>query len=223
MYEPPPQSFEATLSLGERRLASRLEGFGDIVFGFAISQCALQLPTANGHVTMLAPFSILLYFGTFSLVATLWLGFHRLMSGTFSPTGIDLFGAFAYLALVSLFPYAMYGITHTFANEAAARTALVQYAGLYAAIMAIAASLTLRSMRRGWYHTTPRDRDAVWTAFVRRVVLAIEMASALVLDVTFGPAIAGFFLFTIPVVVRVSRMRFAHAPSRLAPPVDTRS
>ncbi len=218
MSDAAERTFHDTLTLRERRLAGRLEGFGDIVFGFAISQCALQLPTANGHVTTLGPLPMLLYFGTFALVATLWLGFHRLLSGTFAPTGLDLFGAFAYLALVSLFPYAMYGITHTFASEAAARAALVQYAGLYAAIMAIAAGLTLRSMRRGWHYTTAADRDVLWTATLRRAVLAIEMATALVLDLAFGPAIAGCFLFTIPIAIRVARARFGHAPSRIAPP-----
>jgi uncharacterized membrane protein len=143
-------AFSETLTPRQRRLGGRLEGFGDIVFGFAVSQCALQLPTSNGHVDLAQPFALLLYFATFALVASLWLIFHRLMSGTYVPVGVDLFLAFAYLALVSLIPYAMYAITHTTATTlAGARAAVAAYTAIYAAMTLISSILSMRNLRRG--------------------------------------------------------------------------
>jgi uncharacterized membrane protein len=144
-------AFPATLTARERRLSGRLEGFGDIVFGFAVAQCALQLPTTNGHVDLAQPLALAFYFATFALVATLWLIFHRLMSGTYVPSGIDLFIAFAYLALVSLIPYGMYSLTHGAPTLARARSAVGAYTAIYATMALLAAILSMRNIRRGYF------------------------------------------------------------------------
>jgi len=205
-------SFSATLSARERRLAGRLESFGDIVFGFAVSQCALQLPYVRGSVDISHPLALLLYFGTFAVLASLWLIYHRVLSGTFKPTGIDLVIPFAYLALVSLVPFAMYQLSHN-ASADSARSALFGYLILYTLMTALAATLALRNLRRGYFFLTEEERNFAWVVFLRQAVLSAMMAGGLVLNYYFGASIGGFFLFLIIPAIRVARTRFKRAPS----------
>lgn len=206
-------SFASTLSLRERRLAARLEGFGDIVFGFAVSQCALQLPTKGGHVDIEHPIALLLYFGTFGVLASLWLFYHSMMSGTFKPSGADLLIPFAYLALVSLVPYAMYEITHNFQSAADARTALLGYLALYATMTALSTVLMFRNLRRGYLFSSDEDRDCAWLTFLRQAVLCVMMTIAFGIDYLAGASLAGIFLFSIILAVRLVRALLPRAPS----------
>jgi uncharacterized membrane protein len=221
--QPAEGSFAASLPLRERRLATRLEGFGDIVFGFAVSQCALQLPYAHGHVSLAQPVSLLLYFGTFGLLASLWLTYHRLMSGAFKPTGIDLFIAFTYLALVSLMPFAMYAITHIDEKTGydSSREALAEYTVLYATMMTLASVLYIRNLRRGWWTLDDVDRKKTWASFVRGCVVFAVMAAAFVVDIAFGPVYCSLVFFAIFPAMAFARRRFGRVPSaeklRVAP------
>ena len=214
MDEPLHRSFSATLSARERRLASRIEGFGDIVFGFGVSQCALQLPTDRGHVDLSRPLSLLIYFFTFALIASLWITFHRMMSSTFRPAGSDLVAAFAYLALVSLMPYAMYA-THIAASLAAARSALLEYVIIYAATSAVAAFITWRNLRRGWPYVDAIERDSIWLSFLRRSIVCVFMIVGATIDYFFGPTPGGLSLLLIIVALRIARTRYGRAPVNL--------
>jgi uncharacterized membrane protein len=208
-------AFAQTLPGPERRLAARLEGFGDIVFGFAISQCALQLPTVRGHVDLARPLGLLLYFATFALLATLWLTYHRLMSGAFKPTRFDLGIAFAYLALVSLMPYAMYSISHV-TLLADARTALAEYTILYAGMMGLAAFLTIRNFRRGWLTLDDAGRDRTWATFVRQCIVCVMMMLALAVDIVFGPNATIYPFSGIAVALRIAGARLKNVPAAAA-------
>ncbi len=206
-------AFSATLTPRQRRLASRLESFGDIVFGFAVAQCALQLPTAHGHVDLAQPLDLAFYFATFALVATLWLIFHRLLSGTYVPSGIDLFLAFAYLALVSLIPFGMYSLTHGAPTLARTRSAVGAYTAIYATMALLASILSMRNIRRGYFYLRDDDRDHAWATFVRQAVLFVLMAGGLCLDRFFGPAWAGLELLCIFPAIRLVRWRYPRSPS----------
>jgi len=210
-----------TLTPRERRLAGRLEGFGDIVFGFAISQCALLLTNAGGRVDLARPAALAVYIGTFALLASLWLIYHRMMSSAFKPAGIDLVLAFSYLALVSLMPYAMYALTHQVASLEAARIAFAEYAGLYALLTALAAAITMRNLRRGWYGFADGERDLVWFGFVRNCAVCTFMSIGLVVDLATGPTAGSLCSLLIFVVMRFARLRFRRAPQakrlRIAP------
>ena len=220
-----PGSFADLLKPHERRLAGRLEGFGDIVFGFAISQCALMLTNAGGRVDITHPLALAFYFATFAILVSLWLTYHQIMATAFKPTSVDLVLSFTYLAFVSLMPYAMYAETHHVSTLESARTAVAEYTGLYALLMAIAAAVTLRNLRRGWYAADDEDRRRTWTGLVRRCTIAITMTVAVAIDLTAGPAAAGFALVSLFVVIRVARLVFPNPPSartlRIAAPRKT--
>jgi uncharacterized membrane protein len=172
----------------------------------------LQLPIARGHVDIGHPTALLLYFGTYAIIASLWLIYHRMLSGTYRPAGVDLALPFAYLAFVSLIPYAMYEIAHNRDAESA-RTSLFYYLAIYATMTALSAVLTFRNMRRGYFYLDAGDRDFTWLTLLRQLVLCGMMSVALVINAFFGPARAGIFLILIFVAVRVARMLFPHAPS----------
>jgi uncharacterized membrane protein len=214
-------AFTATLTARQRRLAGRLEGFGDIVFGFAVAQCALQLPTDHGHVDLERPLALIFYFLTFALVATLWLIFHRMMSGTYVPSGVDLFLAFAYLALVSLIPYGMYALDHGVPTVARARSAVGAYTAIYATMALLAAILSMRNLRRGYRYLGDDDRDHAWATFLRQAILFVLMAGAFGIDRIVGPAWAGLELLCIFPAIRIARRLYPHPPSaealRVAP------
>jgi uncharacterized membrane protein len=205
--------FSATLPQPERRLARRLEGFGDIVFGFAVSQCALQLPRRGNTVELGHPRDLLLYFVTFALLASLWLTYHRMMNGAFRPTRIDMFLAFSFLAFVSLIPFGMYAIGHTGGDSLAeARTAIASYSGLYAVMSAIAAVISARNLARGRSHCTAEECDGMWVGEVRGAALFTCMSAACAGDLAFGPAWSSIAFFLIFPVVALTRRRFPHAP-----------
>jgi len=205
--------FSSTLSARERRLAGRLEGFGDIVFGFAISQCALMLTNARGRVDISHPAALLLYFGTFASLALLWLSYHRMLSTAFRPGRTDLVLAFAFLAFVSLMPYAMYAQTHDLATRESARRAVGEYSALYALLTGIGLVIAIRNLRRGWYFFDEAERDRVWQTFVRSCVLCCVMGVSTIVDAVVGPAASGLTDLSIPVIIRVARLGFPHPPS----------
>ncbi len=155
---------------------------------------------------------MLLYFGTFAVIASLWLIYHRMLSGTYKPVGIDLALPFAYLALVSLIPYAMYEIAHN-SDVESARISLFYYTAIYATLTALAATLTFRNMRRGYFHLDSDERDFAWFATLRLAAVCGMMICALTMDGFAGPATAGFFLLLIPVAIRLMRKLCPHAPS----------
>ncbi len=210
--KPVESAYVATLPPRERRLAARLESFGDIVFGFAVSQCAIQLPLLHGRIDLARSASLLAYFGTFAILVSLWLTFHRVMSESFRPTGIDLLLAFAYLAFVTLMPFAMYSLSHETTSFTAARRAIAEYTTLFATLLLIGAVLTLRNLRRGWYVISPEDRTFAWVALVRRCGLALVLFLVLIIDLFVGPTQSSVFFPLMAVVQWIVRLRVRHAP-----------
>lgn len=176
----------------------------------------MQLPTSHGHVDLGRPLSLLSYFGTFALLAILWLTYHRIMSGAYKPTRLDLLFAFSYLALVSLMPYAMYAITREQESLASARAAIAEYAILFASMMALAAGLTLRNLRRGWWTLDGEERDQTWGAFVRQGVVGAMMALAFAIDLTVGPTASSIVFIGIIAATSLVRITVKAAPTASA-------
>jgi uncharacterized membrane protein len=216
-------AYAASLPPRERRLASRLESFGDIVFGFAVSQCAIQLPLLHGRLDFARTAYLAEYFGTFAILVSLWLTFHRVLSDGFRPKGIDLFLAFAYLALVTLMPFAMYSLSRETASIGAARAAIAEYTVLFATLLLIGAFVTIRNLRRAWYVMSIEDRTFAWLAVVRRSALASVLVLVLIIDVLVGPTQSSF-VFPLMAVVQLIIRRVVRRPppsTRLRIPLPT--
>jgi uncharacterized membrane protein len=102
-------AFEATLTPNQRHLARRLESFGDVVFGFTISQLALQFSLPQVPSGLVAHgYSYAIYAITFAAIALLWLSYHQMLSATYAPLPLDLLVTFGFLGFTGLVPYAMY-------------------------------------------------------------------------------------------------------------------
>lgn len=162
------------------------------------------------------PAALLSYFGTFALLVVLWLTYHRMMTGPYKPLRIDLFLSFGYLALVSLFPYAMYSMTRGRESAVTTRAAIAEYAILFALMMGFAAVVTLRNLRRGWWTLDAEDRALNWTRFVRMCVLCVMMGFAVAIDLTLGPTASAFVFLSIIVAIRIVRLRAKEPPSASA-------
>src|SRR5271154_2204855 len=164
-------TFLNTLAPRDRRLAGRLEGLGDVVVGFAMSQLVIQLPHLGHSIKASDAFQFVAYFGTFALLVINWLNFHRMMSTGFAPSRLDLGVAFVYLAFTSLLPYAMNNLFNAMSapynpqnpgENVDFRTAFTLYAGAFLFTLSTSAIIWWRNLRRGWYHFDDAERNAAW-------------------------------------------------------------
>ncbi|MBV8369150.1 MAG: DUF1211 domain-containing protein [Candidatus Eremiobacteraeota bacterium] len=90
------------------RFTRRLEAFSDIVFGFALAQCAFALEVPKSLAQLGAEWHGLLYFAvTFVLIATFWFMHYRVFHYAFAARPLDVVLNFALLATVALLPYAL--------------------------------------------------------------------------------------------------------------------
>jgi uncharacterized membrane protein len=224
-------AFHDTLHARDRRLVLRLESLSDVVVGFAMSQLVIQLPQVGKALRPLDLFHILAYFVTFTVLVTLWLTFHRLMTSGFKPGRLDMFLAFVYLAFTSLMPYALNANFSVQARLGAAASAaevssveaawgIGLYAGCFLATLVTAATIFWRNLRRAWFDYDTEERDAVWQSFLRNASLTIVMLLVLIVDFAVRPQLAavGFMGLFIPLAIIRRWFRKAPPPNRLGIP-----
>lgn len=206
---PDTDAFLRTLPHRGRLVARRVESFGDIVVGFSMSQLALQLGLPRTTADLIDnPFRYALFFGTFAIIALLWLRFHRMLTMAFAPGRIDLVCAFAYLAFVALLPYALYANAKLSHDVTGARYGLASYAICLLGSSIAAFVLSLRSARRA--RGVLDDVDVARLAARTWIEggIGLVYAGVLAVDFAFGPAYAGTVFLTIPLVTRAVKTRY---------------
>jgi uncharacterized membrane protein len=177
-------AFEATLRPAQRHLARRLESFGDVVFGFTISQLVLQFPLPVVPTDLVAhSFRYVVYFITFALIALLWLGYHRVLSTAYAPTPADLSLTFVFLMFVGLTPYAMYAYLHFLTSVDGVRYGLGAY--LICGIGTTGASTLIRARnyQRGASYLDPIERLKMYQRLLFTSLVVVILAFVLVVDV----------------------------------------
>jgi uncharacterized membrane protein len=213
--------FQETLPESERHFVRRLEGFGDIVFGFSMSQLALQLVQPNAPAELLHVFRFVVYFGTFAALVGLWLNFHRMMSGAFEPTRIDVFIAFAYLAFATTFPWAMNVLMHLSSHPEWVRAGFGVYLCSSVGTTLPAAIIAWRNYRRGSPYFDDVQRLRVWRRLITVTSVSVNLLIALGIDAfvpvdllwnAVPPAVIPLAL--IAVVIRIAVALFAKKPPR---------
>ncbi len=209
--------WSGALSQRERHLAKRLEGFGDVVFGFAIAQLALQLDLPKTPRDLYAhPIKYVLYFVTFALLALLWLAFHRLLSGPYKPAIRDLFVTFAYLAFVGLVPYAMYANVHFAGKPDSAPFGLATYLICGFGTSSTASTIAFRNLMRGRKIAEASELRIQWRIALSFSCVAVVMIVALAGDLIFGGLVAPALLCLL-VGTRLVVRRFPLPVAWLAP------
>lgn len=94
------------LTAAEHKTISRVESFGDIVFGFSLFNLAVNLhpPTTSSAFLAETP-EFILFLVTFGILCSFWWMHHRLFKDYFKPDTIGLILNFAFLAGVALFSF----------------------------------------------------------------------------------------------------------------------
>lgn len=198
------------LTHDERHLSTRLEAFGDIVFGFALSFSALQLTIPN-HVSDLAdPIHFFLYGATFAILITYWLRFHRVLTTGFRPDRFDRSMLFGFLASVSLMPWSMQSFVHLLrGTDADARSGFALYLIVLFGVTVFNVILEFRGLAHAYGVLDDAKRARSWQAAVRGSVASIAVVVALAIDV-----IAGIHWAWVPIVIMVPAMRLGIIASR---------
>jgi len=208
-------NFRATLSDKDAHLVHRLEGFGDVVFGFSVSQLALQLNLPRTPEDLVGdPIRYFLYFATFAALAGFWLRFHRMVAGAFRPAPPDLIAVFFYLAFIGLVPYALYANSHfaLMRSVEAGRLGLAAYL-LCIAMLALASTVVqARNFRRGYALFTEPERRKAWQTTVASGAITLATLLALTFDLMIGVTGGGLASVLIGLSVLIAR-RLARVPS----------
>jgi uncharacterized membrane protein len=211
------QAYMESLPQRERHLASRLESFGDIVFGFSMSQLALQLDLPKTAADLIDnPLKYVLYFGTFGILSGLWLSYHRMMSTGFRPARTDLALAFLFLAFIGLIPYSMYAnVRFAAAGPGGASYGFAAYFLCFLVTTLVSATLGTRNLRRTWTFVDEEERSTRMRSIVITAGIATLCAALVVVDIAAGVQVAGplTFLFLFPAFAK--RM-LRNAPGWLA-------
>jgi uncharacterized membrane protein len=97
---------EATRT-GDERLTSRLEAFGDLVFGFSLSLIALRLDVPARVEDLFEPTRWLTVVITFALICRFWLEHYRIFRHRFVVRALDMVVNFVFLFGIAILPYAV--------------------------------------------------------------------------------------------------------------------
>jgi uncharacterized membrane protein len=209
-------AYEASLPPYERRLAERIVAFGDVVFGFTISQLAFQLELPHVASDLVAnPIRYVVYAATFGLIAFCWFVFHRMTSTCFRPTRIDLITIFTFLGWLGLVPYAMFAFVR-FATRfdpeqvhdvVGASYGLGAYVLAWIGIIVTSLIVGMRNYRRSDGFLDPAVRGRMWRRLILNATIGALFLLVFIVDVTAGPSAAfpcfAFFALA-PLVSRIT-------------------
>jgi uncharacterized membrane protein len=99
--------FRGATKTGDERLTSRLEAFGDLVFGFSLSLIALRLDVPTRAEEILEPTRWLTVIVTFAVICRFWLEHHRVFRHRFVVQTPDMVVNFVFLFGIAILPYAV--------------------------------------------------------------------------------------------------------------------
>ena len=96
-----------SIKAGDERLTSRLEAFGDLVFGFSLSLIALRLDVPSRVEDIFEPTRWLTVILTFALICRFWLEHYRIFRHQFIVRPPDMVVNFMFLFGIAILPYAV--------------------------------------------------------------------------------------------------------------------
>ena len=99
--------FRGPTKTGDEKLTSRLEAFGDLVFGFSLSLIALRLDVPSRVDEILEPRRWATVIITFALICRFWLEHYRIFRHRFVVRTPDMVVNFVFLFGIAILPYAL--------------------------------------------------------------------------------------------------------------------
>jgi len=186
----------------------RFESFADVVFGFSLSflTARLVVPEHAGDIFG-KPFGLLVFLGTFAILAAVWVMNHRMFRFYFTPEPLEVVLVFAQLAGVALISYALnLLVLFPTAPETSALYGLD-----FAAIVGCSAIIAARGFRRNWPEWDLATRQARWqTVILQRAVTLLCLTASLGVLVNFNFVL---IFWLIPIVVTVIRKGYRGMPA----------
>lgn len=169
---------------GDDPLTSRLEAFGDLVFGFSLSLIALRLDVPSRVEEILEPKRWLTVIITFALICRFWLEHHRIFRHHFVVWTPDMVVNFVFLFGIAILPYAV----QTFLRfEMQQLVPFSLYLGDVVLILATLSFLRIRGLRQGRGDPDEEERLRDWRRAAAHLAVA-AMATALLLAMHRGGA-----------------------------------
>jgi uncharacterized membrane protein len=157
---------------GDERLTSRLEAFGDLVFGFSLSLLAIRLDAPSRAEDIFEPTRWVTVIFTFGLICRFWLEHYRVFRHHFVVRTFDLVVNFVFLFGVAILPYAV----QTFLRFKMLLLPFSLYLGDLALVLATLSILRVRGLRRRRADPDEEGRLRDWRRSVTQIVGAVGAA-----------------------------------------------
>lgn len=165
----PPHSTK----LADERLTSRLEAFGDLVFGFSLSLLALRLDVPSRVEEVFEPARWLTVIVTFALICRFWLEHYRIFRHHFVMRSLDIGINFVFLFCIAILPYAV----QTSLRFELQLEPFSLYIGDVVLILSTLTFLRVRGLRLRVHDDDEESRLRDWRRSVAQVVVALLAAS----------------------------------------------
>ena len=161
--------FRGLTKTGDEKLTSRLEAFGDLVFGFSLSLIALRLDIPSRVDEIMEPARWLTVIITFALICRFWLEHHGVFRHRFIVGTPDVVANFAFLFGIAILPYCV----QTFLRFEMQLVSFSLYLGDVVLILATLSFLRVRSLRQRRLDPDEESRLSDWRRSVVQLSVAI--------------------------------------------------
>jgi uncharacterized membrane protein len=165
---------EATRT-GDERLTSRLEAFGDLVFGFSLSLIALRLDVPSRVEELFEPTRWVTVVITFALICRFWLEHYRIFRHRFVVRTLDMVVNFVFLFGIAILPYAV----QTFLRFQMQRVPFSIYIGDVVLVLTTLSILRTRGLRQRRGDPDEEGRLSDWRRTVAQFAVAVMAAGLL--------------------------------------------
>jgi uncharacterized membrane protein len=154
---------------GDEKLTSRLEAFGDLVFGFSLSLIALRLDVPSRVDEVLEPTRWLTVIITFALICRFWLEHYRIFRHRFAVRTLDMVVNFVFLFGIAILPYAV----QLFLRFEMQLAPVSLYLGDVVLVLTTLSFLRLRGLRQRRLEPDHEARLDDWRRSVAQVSVAV--------------------------------------------------
>ena len=165
--------FRSVTGTGDERLTSRLEAFGDLVFGFSLSLIALRLDVPSRAEEIFEPARWLTIILTFALICRFWLEHYRIFRHQFVVRAPDMVVNFVFLFGIAILPYAV----QTFLRFKMQLVPFSLYIGDVVLILTTLSFLRMRGLRQRRDAADEEGRLRDWRRTVAQFAVAALAAS----------------------------------------------
>ena len=159
------------INASAERLTSRLEAFGDLVFGFSLSLIALRLDVPSRVEEIFEPTRWLTVIITFALICRFWLEHHRIFRHQFVVGSPELVVNFAFLFGIAILPYSV----QTFLRFNLQIIPFSLYMGDVVLLLGTLSFLRVSGLRQRRSDPDEADRLRDWKRTVAQLVAAVAV------------------------------------------------